>query len=104
LLPRPSLRTRSVKRKNLRTPGSRNVTHYYRSLRSGVAKCSACGARLSGVPKLGPSEMSNIAKSKKRPSRPHGGFLCPRCLSSKVRAKVFEEMATPEKGKQKKQS
>jgi large subunit ribosomal protein L34e len=96
-MPRPSLRTRTVKRKNLRTPGSRSVIHYDGISRPGDARCSACGAILSGVPRLNPSEMANASRSSKRPNRPYGGYLCAACLASKIRAKVLTEEKTPPK-------
>nr|MDO8098014.1 50S ribosomal protein L34e [Candidatus Njordarchaeota archaeon] len=98
-MPRPSLRMRAVKRKNLRTPGSKNVVHYSRSLKPRGARCSVCGAKLSGVPSLPALEMRNAPKSKKRPNRPYGGYLCPRCLAWRIRIKVWEETKPPEKAK-----
>ncbi|WXG42844.1 MAG: 50S ribosomal protein L34e [Promethearchaeati archaeon SRVP18_Atabeyarchaeia-1] len=96
-MPRPSLRTRTIKRRNLRTPGSRSVVHYDRLLKPSDARCSSCGAILPGVPRLPPSKMANIGKSRKRPNRPYGGQLCSKCLSSKVRAQVFEQTKVPVK-------
>jgi large subunit ribosomal protein L34e len=98
-VPRPSLRTRTVKRKNLRTPGARNIVHYDKISRPGDSRCSACGAVLSGVPRLTPSKMSDLAKSSKRPNRPYGGYLCPNCLASRIRAKVLGEDKTPQKAR-----
>jgi len=68
-------------------------------LKSGGARCSVCGAKLSGVPNLPALEMRNAAKSKKRPNRPYGGYLCPRCLAWRIRTKVWEETRPPEKAK-----
>jgi large subunit ribosomal protein L34e len=102
-MPRPSLRTRTVKRRNLRTPGSRSVIHYNRDSRPSDARCSACGAILAGVPRLKPSKMANVSRSSKRPSRPYGGYLCPTCLASRIRAKVLEEEKAPQKVSGKKQ-
>lgn len=96
-MPRPSLRTRTIKRRNVRTPGSRSVVHYDRLLKPSEAKCSACGAILPGVPRLPPSKMTNIAKSRKRPNRPYGGQLCSSCLSSKVREQVLGQAKVLEK-------
>lgn len=63
------------------------------------ARCSVCGAKLSGVPNLSPLEMRNAPKSKKRPTRPYGGYLCPRCLKWRIGAKVWEKAKPPEKAK-----
>jgi ribosomal protein L34E len=43
--------------------------------------------------------MRNAPKSKKRPNRPFGGYLCPRCLAWRIRTKVWEETKPPEKAK-----
>jgi large subunit ribosomal protein L34e len=102
MMPRPALRTRTIKRRNIRTPGSRNVVHYDRLVKPGEARCSACGAILPGVPRLPPSRMANTAMSKKKPNRPYGGQLCSRCLSSKIRAQVFEQAKPLEKVSRKK--
>ena len=44
------------------------------------AKCAECKKELHGVPRLNPNEMKKLAKSKKRPFRPYGGYLCSRCI------------------------
>ncbi len=77
---RPSLRTRSKKRVKVRTPGGRLALHFKRE-KPGYAKCAICGAKLNGVPRLLPSKLSKLPKTKKRPQRPYGGHLCPRCYS-----------------------
>lgn len=102
-MPRPGLRTRTVKRRNLKTPGSRRVVHYSRLSKPGEARCSACGAILPGVPRLKPSKMSNVSRSSRRPNRPYGGYLCSACLSSKIRAHVLIEEKAPQKASGKKQ-
>ncbi len=49
------------------------------------AKCAGCGVKLKGVPRMTKSKMRNMAKTVKRPSRPYGGVLCPKCLKIKIR-------------------
>ncbi|NYT03912.1 MAG: 50S ribosomal protein L34e, partial [Candidatus Methanofastidiosa archaeon] len=44
-MPRPMYRSRSLKRKNVRTPSGKVVTHY-REKRTGTPHCSECGAIL----------------------------------------------------------
>ena len=41
--------------------------------------CAECGAVLHGVPRGRPYEIAKLAKSQKRPNRPFGGYLCPKC-------------------------
>ena len=41
--------------------------------------CAECGAVLHGVPRGRPYEIGKLAKSQKRPNRPFGGYLCPKC-------------------------
>jgi len=84
---RPRLRTRTLKRKRVRTPGNRLVTHYKRKKPS-VAKCAICKKPLHGVPRLNPVQMRKLAKSKRRPERPYGGNLCSSCMRDLLRKTV----------------
>ena len=84
------LRTRSVKKRKIRTPGNRLVTHYNKE-KVNVAKCNICKKPLHGVPRVIPSEMRKIPKSSRRPERPYGGNLCSGCMR-KVFRKVVENM------------
>ena len=86
-LTRPMHKSRSWKRKKVRTPGNRLVTHYSRGKPS-AAKCAKCGKPLHGVPRLRPSGVRKLPKSKRRPERPYGGNLCPTCMR-----KVFIDKA-----------
>lgn len=61
-----------------RTPGSNNVIHYEHRKPS-QAKCAGCSKALSGIPRLRPTKMQNTPKTKKRPERVYGGFLCSSC-------------------------
>jgi len=79
LMVKPKLRSRSEKRRRVRTPGKKLVTHYKKK-KSGIARCAVCKKPLHGVPRLNPSEMRKLSKSKKRPERPYGGNLCSKCM------------------------
>ena len=70
-----------------RTPGGRVVIQYRRK-KPQKGKCARCGSVLNGVLREVPSKMSNMSKSKKRPSRPYGGYLCSKC----AREKIIEEV------------
>jgi len=78
-MPRPSKKSRSLRRISVKTPGGRTNIHYkYRKPKA--AKCGSCGAVLKGIVRERPYKMKKIAKTKKRPTRPYGGVLCSKCL------------------------
>jgi large subunit ribosomal protein L34e len=81
---RPKLRSRSLKRKKVRTPGNRLITRYEKR-RPHVAKCTICKKPLHGVPRLNPVELRKLAKTKRRPERPYGGNLCSSCMRDLLR-------------------
>jgi len=81
-MPARRLRSRSLRKVYVRTPGGRNVIHY-RFKKPRLAKCGSCGATLKGIPNKRPNEMKNLSKSKKRPSRPHPN-LCSKCMRKKI--------------------
>jgi large subunit ribosomal protein L34e len=86
---RRSLRSRSLKRKQKRTPGNRKVIHYD-SKKTKIAKCANCGKPLKGVPRLARTGMRRLPKTKRRPERPYGGHLCSSCMRKKMRNRVVE--------------
>ena len=78
-MPRPSLRTRSRKRRSLRLPGGRTKTHYKRE-KTDVARCSRCGQVLSGVPHSTSSNLRKLTATQRRLERVYGGQLCHTCV------------------------
>jgi large subunit ribosomal protein L34e len=84
---RRSLRSRSLRKIRVKTPGGR-VTIQFKRRNPKQSHCGKCGAVLSGVPRLRPFKMQNTAKTKKRPERPYGGVLCSSCSRS-----LFKEKA-----------
>ena len=86
---RPALRSRSLRRIKVVTPGGRRVVHYERR-RPGPARCARCGRPLNGVPRLRPSRLRKLSKTAKRPERPYGGVLCPSCLAELLRKSIIE--------------
>ena len=74
-MPRPMHRSRSLKRRAIRTPGGRLVIHYRRK-KGGIYRCAICKRPLFGVPR----NVREYPKSSRRPDRPYGGFLCADCL------------------------
>jgi large subunit ribosomal protein L34e len=53
-------------------------------------RCAICKKPLHGIPRKTPSQLKKLSKSKKRPSRAYGGYLCPTCLKELIRKKVIE--------------
>ena len=86
---RRSLRSRSLKRKKMRTPGNRAVVHY-EAKKTKIAKCAGCQQPLKGVPRVARTEMRKLAKTKRRPERPYGGNLCSSCMRKKFKKEVLE--------------
>ena len=82
-MPRPALRSRSMRRVHVTTPGGKNkVIHKPR--KASDAKCGSCGAVMKQVATGRPPEMRNMSKTKKRPERPFGGVLCSKCMRKKI--------------------
>ena len=52
------------------------------------ARCAKCGKRLHGIPRLVPVKMKKLSKTKKRPHRTYGGYLCSSCMRE-----LFKEKA-----------
>ena len=83
-MPRPSLRTRSKKRRRVRLPGGRAETHYKQE-KTGVSRCARCGRALSGLPRSVSSKLHKLPASQRRPERMYGGQLCHSCLQDLLR-------------------
>ncbi|MHA1715317.1 MAG: 50S ribosomal protein L34e [Promethearchaeota archaeon] len=87
-MPQRRLRSRSIKRRSIVTPGGTNKIHYRRP-NPGFARCASCGNIMSSVPRRSRSKMRKIPKSSRRPNRPYGGYLCPRCIQQQVKNKIY---------------
>jgi len=61
-----------------RTPGGRTVTYYDYKLHSRHV-CAICHEFLHGKPRVRSAGMKKLGKSERKPERPFGGMLCPRC-------------------------
>jgi len=86
-MPRPALRSRSLKKIRKKVPGGASIIHYLRK-RPKKAKCARCGKSLHGVSSGFTSKIRNIAKSKKRPERPYGGKLCSKCSRIEIKGRI----------------
>jgi len=91
-MPRPMYRTRSWRRVIRRVPSGEVVVHYEKR-RPNRARCAICGAELNGVPTLRPSQLAKLAKTEKRPERPYGGYICPKCLARGIREALRASIA-----------
>jgi len=86
-MPRPILRTRSRKRVYKVLPGGRTGIHFKREI-VGKNRCSVCGGSLAGIPRLLPSEMRKLNRTKRRISRIYGGQICHNCLKNALKKAV----------------
>ncbi|MFO8020363.1 MAG: 50S ribosomal protein L34e [Promethearchaeia archaeon] len=89
-MPRPGLRSKTQKRKEVKTPGKKNNTHYWRKKPS-KAHCLMCKEPLKSVPRKRPSEMKKTNKSSRRASRYLSGRYCHNCLQKLIREAVRKE-------------
>lgn len=83
-MPRPRYRSRSLRRVQKKMPGGKTKQVYVKK-KPGLHKCAECGAELKGIPRLSATKAKNIAKTKKRPERIYGGFLCNKCARAKLK-------------------
>jgi len=84
-MPRPALRRK--KRVYKRTPGGRLVIHYKKDKRN-KDKCAICKNILHGTY----HGYGNMSKTKRRPKRIFGGYLCSNCLQKLIVNKVISEV------------
>jgi large subunit ribosomal protein L34e len=79
-----------MKKVKIRTPGNRLIIRV-RGKKPSTAKCAKCKKPLSGVPRLRPSQLRKLPKTKRRPTRPYGGYLCSSCMRELIKEKVRKE-------------
>lgn len=77
-MPRPALRSRSLRRVKVRLPGKYKVK--YTKRKPSFAKCARCKKPLHGTARNLPVKIKGLAKSKKTVARPYGGNLCSKCM------------------------
>ncbi|MBI4159390.1 50S ribosomal protein L34e [Candidatus Woesearchaeota archaeon] len=82
-MPRPSRRSRSLRRVHIRIPSGISKLVYKKG-KPKKALCGKCGAVLHGMMRERPTKMQNLPKSQKRPERKYGGVLCPSCTKRKI--------------------
>ncbi len=89
-MPRPAYRSESLRKIPVKTPGGSTVTHYEKR-KPRIARCALCGKPLGGVPRLRTPRLRRLSRTKKRPERIYGGYLCPECLANLLRRSVIEQ-------------
>jgi large subunit ribosomal protein L34e len=84
-------KSKSLRRVFVKTPGGKTVARL-KSKTGTQATCPVTGQKLQGTPKVRPSGLRNMAKSKKKPSRLFGGMLSSSAARREIirRARVDE--------------
>ncbi len=86
-MPRPALRTRSLRKIRKKLPGGASIIHYFKK-KPKKAVCAMCGKPLHGVPSDLTSKVRSLSKSQKRPERPYGGYLCSECARKEIKNRI----------------
>jgi len=86
-MPAPRYRSRSKNQKKVVTPGKITKVHYKKPPPE-FSKCAGCGQIIKSVPRLRGPNIRKVSKSKRHPNRIYGGYYCPNCLSTKIKAAV----------------
>jgi len=81
-----NLKSRRLRRVQVKTPSGNNVTHYRLRNRS-IAKCAITKKPLRGLKRLTNRQFKNLNKTKKTISRPYGGYMS----HSALKIKIIEE-------------
>ena len=82
-------KSRSKRKIYVRVPSGK-VNIQFRKRKPAKAQCAECGAILKGVARVRANRLHRIPKTKKRPSRPFGGFLCTRCMRKQIIRNIKE--------------
>ena len=88
-MPKRSLRSRSLRKLKVKTPGGRSVIHYGERKNS-AAKCAVCKKPLHGTPRARDSGIAKLSRTEKRPERPFGGNLCSSCSRREIKRRLLE--------------
>lgn len=85
-MPRPSRRSRTLRRIHVKTPKSTKLVYAKRKPKK--PHCANCGKVLPGVASAAPYKVRKLSKTQKRPERPFGGVLCSACTRLELRKKL----------------
>ncbi|MGB9960518.1 MAG: 50S ribosomal protein L34e [Candidatus Bathyarchaeales archaeon] len=83
-MPKPAQRTRSRKRVCKALPGGRTGIHFKLEV-AAQKSCGLCGKPLNAVPRLPPSEIGKLNRTRKRIWRIYGGQICHNCLKTALK-------------------
>ena len=86
-MPQRRLRTRSRRKKFVKTPSGRTAIHYIGEKRS-HHHCARCGGIIHGIPREKDYKLSHSERTVKRY---YGGMLCQNCLEDLIREQVSKE-------------
>ncbi|MHA1281846.1 MAG: 50S ribosomal protein L34e [Promethearchaeota archaeon] len=89
-MPRPAYRSKAMARKKLRTPGNRNVIHYWRR-KPKIAHCAKCKRPIPSIPRLRPSKMKKTLRTKRRANRMESGRYCAVCLRELIQEQIWNQ-------------
>lgn len=87
-MPRPSRRSRTLRRIHVRTPKTTKLVYKKRAHKK--AHCADCGKVLAGVATGKQSVMSKLSKTQRRPERPYAGMLCSSCMRIRIKKSIVE--------------
>jgi large subunit ribosomal protein L34e len=79
-------KSRSKRRVYTRTPSGK-VKKVLKIRKPSPIICGDCGKKLQGIQRLIPSKFRNLAKTKKRASRPYSN-LCSSCMRKRIKEKT----------------
>ncbi len=74
-----------VAKRSVKTPGGK-VSKHRRVGKVKAPKCAKCGRVLGGTAHGRVGKVRGLAKSRRHPTRPFGGNLCPTCSRARVKA------------------
>ena len=89
-MPRPGLRSKAQKRKKLKTPGHKNVTHYWRR-KPKKAHCARCKMPIQSIPRQRPANMRKTNRVERRTNRMESGRYCAKCLQQLIQEQVWNQ-------------
>jgi len=88
-MPRPALRSRSMRRTKKKLPRGLTVLRYSKP-KPGHTVCAICKSKLHGVPRELPYRVAKLPKTKRVPERPFGGHLCSKCSRKAVKSSIYK--------------
>ncbi len=88
-MPRPALRSKAQARHALKTPGHRNVKHYWRR-KPKKAHCALCKRPLQSIPRERPAQMRKTPLTKRRANRLESGRYCANCLKTLIQESIWK--------------